>query len=86
MIDSDFIQVSDCGNTVWIHSSEGSTVGRFSKTFGMDVHTTVSEQMDGASQCLNCTHQKPSRLDWLNFCSLVKDNYDIKVPVDLISI
>jgi hypothetical protein len=51
----DLIQVSGCGNTVWVHSEDGSTVGRFSKVFGMDVHNTVSDHMLGKPQCLHCT-------------------------------
>lgn len=35
------VQVSACGTTVWVHGLDGSTVGRFSKRFGMDVHTTA---------------------------------------------
>ena len=52
----DQVQVSQDGQTVWVHSADGSTVGRFSKRFGLDVHRTVTEQLQGASQCLHCTH------------------------------
>lgn len=85
-LDDENIQVSACGKTVWVHSDDGSTVGRFSKTFGMDVHTTVPEQLAGASQCLHCTHQAPTQEEWLKFCELMQQHYGITVPTDLIRI
>lgn len=80
------IQVSDCGNTVWVFADDGSTVGRFSKTFGMDVHTTISQQMSGANQCLHCTHVKPTKEDWLEFCRLMRLHFAVSVDTLLIQI
>ena len=80
------VQVSECGNTIWIHAEDGTTVGRFSKVFGMDVHTCISNQLDGASQCLHCTHAKPSREDWLKFCELILLHYSVKLDPDLMKI
>lgn len=79
------IDVSEDGATVWVHALDGSTVGRFSKTFGMDVHRPVTEQMNGASQCLHCTHTKPSHEDWLKFCELMKTHFGIVVNESLIT-
>lgn len=79
------VQVSADGTTVWIHTPDGSTVGRFSTRFGMDVHTTASDQLNGASQCLHCTHKKPGRIEWLEFCALIEMHYGIKVNVNLLS-
>lgn len=79
------IQVSQCGTTVWVHALDGSTVGRFSKTYGMDVHTTTSEQLKGSQQCLHCTHIKPDIKDWYKFCELMEMHYLISVPRDAIS-
>lgn len=81
----DQIQVGADGRTVWVHGPDGSTVGRFSKTFGMDVHTTVTEQLAGVGQCLHCTHERPTLQDWLKFCELMKAHYQIDVPQDLIA-
>lgn len=78
------IQVSPCGRTVWVHAVDGSTVGRFSKVFGMDVHTTISDQLKGADQCLRCTHTQPDVNDWYKFCELMKEHYSIDVPRDTI--
>lgn len=32
------IDISGDGRTVWIHGADGSCIGRFSKSFAMDVH------------------------------------------------
>lgn len=85
-IDDDLIQVSADGNTVWVHAEDGSTVGRFSRIFGMDVHNTVTEMMAGKPQCLGCTHTRPTQLDWLEFCRLVKLHHGRNVPVDILTI
>lgn len=80
------VQLSADGSTVWVHAMDGSTVGRFSKRFGLDVHTTVTEQMRGAAQCLHCTHEQPGSNDWLKFCELMYQHYGIDVNPDLIQI
>lgn len=85
MVDYD-IQVSLDGKTIWVHSADGSTVGRFSVRFGMDVHTTVTEQLNGATQCLFCTHTTPNKQDWITFCNLMLRHYDIKIPRRLIKL
>ena len=79
------IQVSSCGKTLWVHAQDGSTVGRFSKIFGMDVHTTASEQLDGKPQCLHCTYAKPSYADWLEFCELMLRHYQISLEKSLVT-
>ena len=43
------VEASADGRTVWVHA-----VGRFSLQFGMDAHTTITEQLAGAAQCLHC--------------------------------
>lgn len=80
------VEVSPDGKTVWVHAMDGSTVGRFSKVFGMDVHTSITEQLAGADQCLHCTHVKPHRADWLMFCALIQQHYGIAVDSALIQI
>lgn len=77
------IQVSANGETVWVHASDGSTVGRYSTRFGMDVHNTVTAQMAGASQCLNCTHTAPTVQDWKEFCRLMLAHFAIPIPDDI---
>lgn len=79
------IQVAEDGRKVWVHAQDGSTVGRFDKRFGMDVHHTVTEQMDGKPECIECTHKPASREDWLRFCELMQTHYQIEVPVETLS-
>lgn len=78
------VQVSLDRRTVWVHGADGSTVGRFSKSFGMDVHRTWTAQLEGAGQCLACTHHAPSLGDWLSFVALINEHYGLVVPVDVI--
>lgn len=83
--DEDRVQVSLDRRTVWVHADDGSTVGRFSKVFGMDVHTTITEQLAGASQCLRCTHEPPGQAEWDEFCALMQQHYGIAVDRSAIS-
>jgi hypothetical protein len=76
------VQVSADRVTVWVHADDGSTVGRFSKRFGMDVHRTVTEQLAGAGQCLHCTHKPATEKDWRLFVALMHEHYGIDVAVD----
>jgi hypothetical protein len=71
------VQISASGDTVWVHGPDGSTVGRFSRRFGMDVHTTVKKQMEGASQCLACTHGRAGQEQWERFCVLLEHHYGV---------
>lgn len=80
------LQVSDDGGTVWVHSAaDGSTVGRFSKRFGIDVHRTVTEQLAGKDQCLFCTHDPAGAKEWADFRREILANFNIDVPEDCIS-
>lgn len=79
------VQVSECGNTLWVHAPDGSTVGRFSRRFGVDLHTTVTEQLNGAHQCLFCTHHAPSKSDWDDFRSRLKMVYGVDMPAALMA-
>lgn len=79
----DQIQVSADGATVWVHAYDGSTVGRFSRRFGMDVHNTATAQLQGLGQCLHCTHGPAAKTEWLEFVSLMQTHHEIAVPVSL---
>lgn len=72
-------------STVWVNSADGSCVGRFSLKFGIDIHTSVSEQMKGAPQCLYCTHEPPTWNDWLDFRRLIKQHFNLEVPIHIIT-
>lgn len=79
------VQISEDGGTVWVHAPDGSTVGRFSRLFGLDVHTTATDQIAGASQCLECTHEPPGPEEWHRFVNLMWQHYQIKVPRDIVT-
>ena len=81
----DQIQVSEDGSTVWIHAFDGSTVGRFSKRFGIDVHRTMTDQMAGGKQCLSCSHEPAGPEDWRRFVELMKKHHEVTIPLGLIS-
>lgn len=76
------IQVAADGNTLWVHASDGSTVGRFSKRFGIDLHRTVTAQMAGENQCLFCTHEAAGIEEWLQFRSGMLEHFGFSVPED----
>lgn len=82
---ADQVQVSHCGNTVWVYSMDGSTIGRFSKKFGMDVHTTATEQMSGAGECIRCTHEPAGPAQWQEFRELIFKHYGVSVTADIIT-
>ena len=69
---------------LWINADDGSAIARFNTRSGVDVHNTVSEQMNGAPECLWCTHGKPDLSTWQDFIKAVEDNFGIKVPDDAI--
>jgi len=70
-------QITADGRTVWVNSFDGS-LGRFSR-FGVDVHTLITAQMNGAPQCLACTHERPNLADWRRFQTLMRQYYNVRV-------
>lgn len=81
----EIVRSSD-GGKVWVNDLNGSSVGRFCKRAGMDVHTTIAQQLKGLPQCLHCTHQKPTQDDWIEFCDLIERYHNIPVDKSLIRI
>ena len=78
------INVSADGQTVWVNASDGSCIGRFSKRFGIDVHTTATDQLAGKSQCLVCTHGAGDMAAWGVFVDAMSRHHGIDVPEELI--
>lgn len=74
------IIVSGLGDTVWVNGSDGSCIARFSKRFGIDVHTTGTAQMGGEKECLFCTHSPAGKAEWEQFLAAVKLHHGIDVP------
>jgi hypothetical protein len=81
----DQVQIAADRATIWVHALDGSTIGRFSLRFGIDIHTTAREQLAGASQCLHCTHQRPTYAQWLRFCQLMQELHGVSVPKYLLT-
>lgn len=79
------VQVDPHRGTVWInHEGDGSCIGRFSKRFGMDVHKTGTQQVNGEGECLHCTHTAATEDDWLEFIRLMELHYQIRLDPNLI--
>jgi hypothetical protein len=79
------VKVSQDGKTVWVNGPDGSSIGRFSKQFGVDVHTTSSEQMSGLGQCLACTHGRAGERDWEVFSSKMLEHHGVRLKRNLLS-
>lgn len=73
------LQISHRRDAIWIHASDGSTVGRFGR-MGVDPHNTVSEQMQGLPQCRLCTHGRPGAADWQLFRDKALEWWSVAVP------
>ena len=79
------IDVSACGNKLWINSTQdGSCIARFSKSFGIDIHRSGTEQLAGKGECLFCTHEPAGEDAWNKFREQVKKHYGITVRKSLI--
>lgn len=78
--------VSPCGKTVWVNSGvDGSCIGRFSKTFGVDVHTSGSAQLEGQRECLFCTHGFADRDLWMRFRQEMLAHHGVTLDEGLLS-
>ena len=75
------IQLAANRDAVWIHASDGSTVGRFGK-MGVDLHNTVTEQLSGSSECRLCTHGKVTSEDWRLFREKAMQWWGVHVPCE----
>lgn len=78
------ISTSALKDTVWVAGPDGSCLGRFSKKFGLDVHTSAEAQLDGAAQCLYCTHSPAGPEDWKIFRAKMLEHHGIEVPENFI--
>lgn len=76
--------ISELADTVWINGPDGSCVGRFGR-MGIDLHTTATEQLNGASQCRLCTHGKPSPEDWALFRAKAAEWWNVEIPADTLN-
>jgi len=63
---------------VWVNADDGSSVGRFSH-YGVDVHRTVTEQLEGKGQCLDC-YRDGGMAGWKRFCELMLEHFGVTIP------
>ena len=75
------LELVDSKNCVYVHCNDGSTVGRFSSR-GIDIHNSVTDQMNGKPECLLCTHDFASQSDWETFRTKAKELWKIEIPQD----
>jgi hypothetical protein len=73
------LQYSATKDTLWVHCSSGETVARYDTRFGMDIHTTIQEQINGKDQCLMCTHGKSNKEELDQFCDKVKELWGVEI-------
>ena len=79
------VQYSVNREKLWVHCSTGETVARYDIRFGMDIHTTIQEQMDGAGQCLMCTHGKSNPEEFGRFCDKINELWGVEIDKTQIS-
>ncbi len=77
--------VSADGGTLWVNGSDGSSIGRFSKRFGIDVHNTATDQLAGLPQCLACTHSSAGPEDWRVFREQMREHHGVELDDGLLS-
>jgi len=79
------LQLAQLRDTVWIHASDGVTVGRFGK-FGIDIHNSMEVQLETGVQCLLCTHRPVTINDWRIFREKANELWSIDIPHNAFSI
>lgn len=67
------VAIQTDGRTVWVHSDEGHTIGRFGP-LGIDVHTADS------TGCLHCTHGSTTVEDWRIFVTAMLLHHGVDIP------
>lgn len=77
------VQTSESKVAIWVHASDGSTVGRFGK-MGIDIHNTVTEQLAGKPECRLCTHGHVSETEWTLFREKALEFWGVNIPKDAI--
>lgn len=75
---TDDIEITSDGKTVWVNDAHGCCIGRFSRN-GVDIHRTLAEQIEGASECLDCTHGIDSGT-WERFVAGMLEYHSVVVP------
>ena len=74
------------GSRIWINADDGSAVARFNVRAGVDLHNTASDQMNGAPECLWCTHGQPDYRTWQAFILAVREHFGVLLSIDAIDV
>ena len=72
------VQIAKNCKAIWVHCSDGSTVGRFG-TMGIDIHTSLIEQLNGAPQCRLCIHGESTLKDLRLFIEKAKEYWHVTI-------
>lgn len=73
------MQIQSDGRTVWVNAGDGSCIGRFGPN-GIDIHRTVTDQLETDKQCLHCTNGPTKPMDWNVFVAKMFELYGVRVP------
>lgn len=79
------ILVAPSGDRLWVNGADGSSIARFSKRFGIDVHNTATAQVSGKPECLFCTHGAASRVEWELFRTNLLEHHGIEIDESLLT-
>lgn len=79
------IVASSRGDVLWVNGDDGSCLARFSKKGGIDVHNSATVQMEGAKECLFCTHAPAGPAEWHLFRTKVAQHHGIMIPEDALT-
>ena len=74
-----FTEVIFDGKTVWVNGPDGGCLARFGIK-GLDIHKTTEQQIKTGTQCIACTHHRPSLSDWGAFKMKVTELYGTNIP------
>lgn len=64
------------GRTIWLTGPAGDCRARFGPG-GLDIHRSVTDQIAGEPQCLDCTHGRPGEAEWERFQVFVSNETGI---------
>lgn len=77
------VDIDTSHKAVWVNDSQGGCVGRFGM-YGVDIHRTTEEQVEGSPQCLACIHtelgKRTTEEHWQRFRDLMLQLHGVSVP------
>lgn len=70
-------EITSDGVTVWVNGEHG-LIGRFGRG-GIDVHRSATDQVTMGTECLHCTHARPTSADWDIFVAKMREHHGIEI-------